>query len=86
MGAIVSSQAAAAQRGVVCLSMMAADFWGMSQYQDPGGSLLSPLPEASIPNLSLSCSSPLCSPFAKDPCLWLYPSVLNSDSALSSQA
>ena len=34
-GAFVSSQAAATQKGVVCLSTMVAAVWGMSQHWDP---------------------------------------------------
>ena len=52
-GAIVSRQAAASCRGVVCLSRISAAVWGMTQHQDPSGYSLSSLPKASV-------SSPLC--------------------------
>ena len=48
VGAIVSPQAAAARRGVVCLSKMVAALWGMTQQQDPGGYSLSSLPKACV--------------------------------------
>ena len=52
-GAIVSRQAAASCRGVVCLSRISAAVWGLTQHQDPSGYSLSSLPKASV-------SSPLC--------------------------
>ena len=61
VGAVVSPQAAAAQRGVVCLSTKAAAVWGMTQYRDPGGYSLSSLPKASIPHFSSGICSPPCS-------------------------
>ena len=65
-GCCFSPHATAARRGVVCLSMKAAADWGMTQHQDPHGSSLSSLPKASVPSLSSSLCSPLCSTFASD--------------------
>ena len=60
VGAIVSPQAAAAQRGMVCLSTTATAVWGMTQHQDIGGYSLNSLTKASVPHLSSSIFSPLC--------------------------
>ena len=65
-GAIVSPQAVAAQRGVVCLSRMAAAIWVMTQHWDLSGYSLSSLPKAPISSLYTSISSPLCFCFARD--------------------
>ena len=62
---------------IVSLSSMAVAVWVMTQHQDPVGHSLSSLPKASIPSVSPSISRPLCSPFARNLCLWLSPLVIN---------
>ena len=47
--AIVSLQVASAQRGMVCLSMMAAAIWHMTQHQDPSSYSLYSLPKLPSP-------------------------------------
>ena len=61
VGAIVSAQAAAAQKGFVCLSRMASAIVLMTQHWDPRGYSPSSLSKASIPIISSSISSSLCS-------------------------
>ena len=77
-GAIVSPQAAAAQRGVVCLSRMAAAIWGLAQHWDAGATLsvLSPKPPSPVsPQVFLVHSALPLLPGIY--CLWLSPSVVN---------
>ena len=64
MEAIVSSQAAAARMGVVCLSRMVAAFWCWLNTRIPIATLIS-LPKASIPSLSSSLSFSLCTPLCQ---------------------
>ena len=66
-GVVVSPQAVATQRGVVCLSKMAPAVWGVTQHQDPGSCSVSSLPKATILSVSSSISSPLCSPLCQSP-------------------
>ena len=47
-----------------CLRRMVAALGVMTQHRDPSDPTLSSLPKASVPSLSPSISSPLCSPFS----------------------
>ena len=64
---LFSPQAAAAPRGMVCLSTMAAAVWGMSQHWDPGVYSLSSRPKLQ------SLVSLLASPVHSAPCLCQSP-------------
>ena len=86
VGAVVFLHAAAAaHRGVVCLSKMAAAVWVMTQHWDPTIYSFSSLPKTSVPSFSSRVSSQLCPSFPGVYCLWPALLVVNNLVTLHSE-